>query len=178
MTLLEDVPVVRFTPERAQMLVEAGILEEGSFELLDGVIISRMAEGWDHARICRLLDRRFSGTYGDRWIGNSPLRLSEYTEVAPDVTLLREDATWKPAVATDVALVIEVSRSSLGYDLGAKHEAYAEAGVPEYAVIDVRRRVVLWHASPVAGVYTETRELTEDDDLAGFRIADLLPPLP
>jgi Uma2 family endonuclease len=47
-----------------------------------------------------------------------------------------------------VALLIEVSDSTLEIDLGRKADLYANAGVPEYWVVDVIENRVLLHANP------------------------------
>lgn len=47
-----------------------------------------------------------------------------------------------------VRLVIEVLDSTLKTDLGHKAELYADAGVPEYWVVDVNENRVLMHANP------------------------------
>ncbi len=70
---------------------------------------------------------------------------------------------WDPALAPAdvdgpipggaVKLVIEVADASLGDDLGDKLADYANAGLPEYWVADVRGRLILRHEQPVAGAY-------------------------
>ena len=44
--------------------------------------------------------------------------------------------------------MIEVSDSTLDIDLGRKADLYANAGVPEYWVVDVNENRVLMHANP------------------------------
>ena len=48
-------------------------------------------------------------------------------------------------------LVVEVARSSVGYDLGAKMAAYRANGVPEYLVVRVDDGAVDWFALRPAG---------------------------
>lgn len=57
----------------------------------------------------------------------------------------------------DVRLVIEVSVTSLGYDLGDKKQTYAKAAIPEYWAFDVSRRGVWVFSKPVDGVYAQER---------------------
>jgi Uma2 family endonuclease len=54
-----------------------------------------------------------------------------------------------------VGLIVEVSDSSLAYDLGAKSELYARHKVPEYWVIDLNENRALLHMTPIDGDYAE-----------------------
>ena len=47
-----------------------------------------------------------------------------------------------------VALLVEVSDSTLGTDLGRKADLYADAGVREYWVVDLNEDRVLCHVNP------------------------------
>jgi Uma2 family endonuclease len=49
---------------------------------------------------------------------------------------------------SEATLVVEVSRTTLSYDVGDKLRAYQQAGVPEYWVVDVQGRHVLRHLAP------------------------------
>ena len=58
----------------------------------------------------------------------------------------------------DISLIIEVSDTTLDYDLRTKAGVYCRAGVPQYLVIDVNARLVYVHTLTGRGVYTrETR---------------------
>ena len=70
---------------------------------------------------------------------------------------------WDPALApadldgpipgVAVRLVVEVADASLGDDMGQKLADYADAGLAEYWVADVRGRVLFRHEQPVTGGY-------------------------
>jgi Uma2 family endonuclease len=51
-------------------------------------------------------------------------------------------------------LIVEVADTSLETDTGTKAQLYAESGVPEYWVVNLRHWIVEVHAEPVAGRYT------------------------
>ena len=61
------------------------------------------------------------------------------------------------------SLAIEVSQSTLAYDMGLKSRLYAGHGVPEYWVIDVKRRVTTIHTGPQPDG-TWARKETRDED--------------
>jgi Uma2 family endonuclease len=61
-------------------------------------------------------------------------------------------------------LIVEVlSPGSVDYDEGVKLEAYARAGVPEYAVIDPRERKLRLYALQEPGMYAPARAFSGDD---------------
>lgn len=66
----------------------------------------------------------------------------------PDIILTNEPRGEGAIPASSVLLIVEVSASTLDFDLGVKAGLYAEAGVPEYWVVDLNENRVLMHASP------------------------------
>jgi Uma2 family endonuclease len=50
--------------------------------------------------------------------------------------------------AADISLVIEISDTSLGFDLGEKLALYKAAGIAEYWVVDLNARVVHCFVAP------------------------------
>ena len=58
--------------------------------------------------------------------------------------------------------MVEVSDSSLSYDLRVKAPLYAAHGVREYWVVDVVRQTVRVHRAPLAGRYTDVEEHNAD----------------
>jgi Uma2 family endonuclease len=70
----------------------------------------------------------------------------------PDITLTSYRGEGAVPVET-VALVLEVSDTTLDNDLGRKSDLYATAGVPEYWVIDLTENRALLHEHPSADGY-------------------------
>jgi len=66
----------------------------------------------------------------------------------PDITLTDYRGDGAVPLA-HVALVIEVSDTTLDTDLGRKADLYAAAGVPEYWVIDLNEARALLHMNPL-----------------------------
>jgi Uma2 family endonuclease len=50
-------------------------------------------------------------------------------------------------------LVVEISDSTLGFDLTTKAELYARAEIQEYWVVDVAARRLIVHRQPHQGLY-------------------------
>ena len=84
------------------------------------------------------------------------------------------DEYWSALpTAKDVLLLIEVSDTTLSYDLGRKAAYYAEAGVGDYWVLDVNRQELHLHRNPAADPlatwgfrYRHTQTLSGDDSVS------------
>jgi Uma2 family endonuclease len=86
------------------------------------------------------------------------IRLSDISEPQPDFALVKPRADFykkKHPGPADTFLIIEVSESSLRYDLQVKAPLYARHGVPEYWVIDLKGRQVRFFRSPDSGQYAD-----------------------
>src|SRR5205823_1229767 len=74
----------------------------------------------------------------------------------PDAILLkwRDDyyAAKRPT-PEDVLLVIEVSDTTLKYDRSVKVALYAQAGIPEYWIANLRTNVIEVYTDPSEGAY-------------------------
>ena len=68
----------------------------------------------------------------------------------PDIAVYRGTFRDYSDHPTNPILVVEVSDSTLGNDLTIKLELYAEAGVPEYWVLDVEGRELHQFTQPRA----------------------------
>lgn len=86
-----------------------------------------------------------------------------------------------PDPATEIAMVVEVSDTSLAYDRVTKTRVYATNGVPEYWILDIQTRAleVRRRPRPDLGEYAETVVLREDERIEvngqTIEIASLLP---
>ena len=77
-------------------------------------------------------------------------------EPGPDLAVLEHPClayeTANPG-PSDVRLLVEISDTTLAFDLGTKSRLYARAGIHEYWVVDVQGQRILVHRNPRAGVY-------------------------
>jgi Uma2 family endonuclease len=72
-----------------------------------------------------------------------------------------------------VALVVEVSVTSLEYDLNRKLAFYARHGIPEYWVVDVNRGVIRQMWAPHGEAYGERREVKPGERIEAATIEAL-----
>ncbi len=131
-------------------------------------------------------------TFGEQFVNpEAPIDVAPEdnptNEPEPDLVVLAspsrefQDANPRPG---DLRLVVEISDSTLGFDLTTKAELYARAGIVEYWVIDVAaRRLVVHletaHRDPREGLYRSITAYGEDETVTPlaspgpeFRVAD------
>jgi Uma2 family endonuclease len=166
----------RLTVADYYRMAEAGILgRPARVELIDGEIIDMSPIGVLHAAVVNVLARHVAQCLGDTTFVSiqNPLRLDDENEPEPDLLILRPRSdcycTAHPGAA-DTLVVIEVSDTSLTYDLDVKVPLYARHGVPEVWVIDVTtRRTHVFRAPGVSaeGIasYAEVRLIEADQSL-------------
>jgi Uma2 family endonuclease len=152
-----QVPRHRLTVADYHRLGETGVLGgDDRVELLEGQLVDMSPIGPRHAlavdALTELLVHAAAGRAAVRV--QNPIVLDDSSEPQPDFTLLRKPWHGYPEAhprPPDVYLVIEVADSSLEFDLGAKLELYARAGIREFWVVDLTSKRVLVHRSPGDG---------------------------
>jgi Uma2 family endonuclease len=154
-----QVPRHRLTVHDYHRLGTAGILRrDDRVELLEGQLVDMSPIGPRHAlavdALTELLVVAAAGHATVRVQG--PIVLDDISEPQPDFALLRRPWDGYPHAhprPPDVHLLIEVSDSSLEFDLGPKLELCARAGIGEFWVVDVTASRVLVHRRPKDGRY-------------------------
>ncbi len=99
----------------------------------------------------------------------SPLRLALDEEPIPDlfvVTGAEGDYDRRHPTQGDAVLVVEVSDTTVTYDLGEKALLYAEAGITDYWVVLVNEAAIVRHREPSAEGYQEVVRLAGADTLS------------
>jgi Uma2 family endonuclease len=153
------VPRHRLTVRDYHRLGEAGVLGRGDrVELLEGQLVDMSPIGPRHALATDILARLLLSAVGERaWVKvQNPIVLDDTSEPQPDFAVVRQPWDGYPHAhprPPDVYLLIEVADSSLGFDLGAKLELYARAGIREFWVVDMTANRVLVHRQPEGGRY-------------------------
>lgn len=169
----------RFTLDEYHRMAQVGILnEDDRVELIRGEIVQMTPIGSRHAScVARLTDVLVTGLHGRAvlWPQN-PLTVLPDSEPEPDIILLRyRDDFYRNALPGpgDVELLIEVADTSLRYDRGVKGSLYAEAGVPEYWVVDLDGRGVEIHRHPSGGRFGYTERVGIGATLSPLAFPDL-----
>jgi Uma2 family endonuclease len=150
----------RITVDEYYRMAEVGILApDARVELIEGEIIDMAPIGSGHAGTVSQLNQLLLRAVGDRAhvLPQLVVRLSDISEPQPDLVLVKPRADFykkKHPGPADTFLIIEVSESSLRYDLQLKAPLYARHAIPEYWIIDLPGRQVRFFRSPEAGQYT------------------------
>lgn len=93
---------------------------------------------------------------GWTWRSEQPVRVPDYDEPEPDVTIVRgtdEDYEHRIPGPDDVGLLIEISLGTLDRDRNEKLPAYARGGIPIYWLVNLVDRQVEVYTQPGPGGY-------------------------
>jgi Uma2 family endonuclease len=179
----------RWTREECLGLEAAGVGDLQRYELIEGDLIDRMGKNSPHVTAVIAITLWLHQVFGAFFVRfEGPIDVSPEdnptNEPQPDIVVLTREfynftsAAPRPA---DLRLVVEVSDSTLYFDLSTKADLYARAGIVEYWVLDINRRLIV-HRNPVAGKYESVMNYGENDLVAplaaphaGFRPAQAFP---
>ena len=155
-------------------LVALGMFSDERIELLRGFLVTMSPQGEDHSGISHWFVKRLTLLLGEAWDvrAHSPYAASEDSEPEPDVSVEPKVQNPRLAHPSNAALLIEVSNSSLANDRRIKGPLYAEAGVPEYWIVDIsgnELRVEV-HTDPAPDGYRQVAILRDGDVLRPTRL--------
>ncbi len=177
----------RWSRDECKFLENAGLLK-GRYELLDGEIILNMGQNSPHAMtVMNVIAYLLSLFNKERVRTQTTMEVRPDDRVLnrpePDVYLLREVILAGVPQGEDVLLAVEVSDTTQAEDYGHKVALYARAGVAEYWVLDLARRVLVVFRSPQRGEWLVRDEYAESDSVAPLTMPNspisvdqLLPP--
>ena len=181
----------RITVDEYERIIASGALEDpGRVELIDGFMVDKMGKNPEHnystKETLKALDKRLPA--GWTWRQEQPVRIPAYDEPEPDVAIIRgSDADYRRRIPTaaDVALLVEVSDSTLAQDRGLKLTAYARDGIPVYWIVNlVDRQVEVYSRPTKAGRYRSHKDnkpgeqvpvVIAGQQLAPIAVEDILP---
>jgi Uma2 family endonuclease len=171
----------RFSVEQYIKLGEAGIFQpEDRVELLDGEILVMSPIGLRHVWALTWINESFGDRHRRRYAvspGN-PVFLHDYSEPQPDLMLVpRAGRKLHKSRAEEVFLLVEVSDSSLAFDLSRKRKAYAEAGVREYWIVNLEEDVIDVFRQPMTGSYTVTLRFALGKSVSPLAFEDIVVPV-
>ena len=156
-----------FTPQRVLINVEqfhkmgeAGVFPpDARIELIEGELLTMAPIGSRHASAVAMLNRLLlRSAIGDQTVvwPQNPVVLSQFSELQPDVLLLRPraDNYWRASPGPDdVLLLIEVSDSTLHFDRQRKLPLYARHGIREAWIVNIPERQLEIFRDPGEGGY-------------------------
>ena len=148
-----DLPMRRFTVDEYHRMIEAGVFpEEDRLELLEGWIIAKMPRNPPHDVAILVVQRILGAELPAGWHFRAQMALTTPdSKPEPDLAVVRgEDVDYlsRHPTPADVALVIEVSDSTLAGDRDPKGRIYARAGLPVYWIVNLVDHRVEIYSSP------------------------------
>ena len=153
-TLLNGLPVRRFSVEEYHRIVEAGILDEDErVELIDGWILEMSPIGSQHAAYVSFLNRKLRAVEETAIVRiHDPIILDDETEPQPDIAVVKLKANAyadSHPHSEDVSLLIEVADTSLEEDRLIKLPRYADSGVSEVWIFNLIENIVEVYREPL-----------------------------
>lgn len=151
--VLANLPFHRFTVEQYHEMGRRGILTENDrVELLEGWVIDKMPQHPAHSGTTSILQRELIDRLPSGWIVRVqfPVTLGP-SEPEPDLAVVtgpEERYFVEHPGPEDIALVVEVSDSSLEYDRSIKLEVYAAARIPAYWIVNLMEFTVECYSEP------------------------------
>lgn len=183
---------IRWTREEYYKMAVSGLFDGRRVELIHGEIFEMSPQDSLHASGITMVNRCLSRNFTQSFLVRVqlPVALGLESDPEPDFAIVQgEVSDYLQAHPSTAVLVIEVSVSSLEYDRTIKLQLYAEAGIPEYWIINlVDRRLEVYRqpqkssSDPNSVDYGWRQVLTAQDSIsplslpqASIPVAELLP---
>jgi Uma2 family endonuclease len=140
-----------------EKMAMAGVLDDPRVELIDGYLVKKTGKNPAHVWTVDAIVEALRTTVSGWWCRKEdPIRIPDFDEPEPDVALVRgtrDDYRDKIPGPGDLALVVEVSESTLDRDQGEKLTAYARGGIPRYWIVNLVSHQIEEYSDPVLGKY-------------------------
>ncbi|MEG4520178.1 MULTISPECIES: Uma2 family endonuclease [unclassified Microcoleus] len=149
--------ILRLSIEQYHAIIQAGILtDDDSVELLEGWLVFRMPKNPPHRATTRLVRTALENILPRGWYVGSqePITLSN-SEPEADIVVVRGDTRQyldRHPGAEDIALIIEVSDTTLQRDRTVKKRIYARAGIAIYWIVNLVEGLVEVYSQPLVDV--------------------------
>jgi Uma2 family endonuclease len=152
-------------------LLDAGFFAGQRYELIEGDLIDKMGQNPPHASAIGFVLEWLASFIE---IGRLRIQLSMeaaaedsvQTVPEPDIAVLAQkkaDYERRHPRGDEALLVVEVSDTTVAFDMSRKAVLYARAGVPEYWVLDLVRRVLVVHRQSDGTQYKLVQIFTEGE---------------
>lgn len=171
---IPSTPVWRFSLDQYHAMIDCGILKCGDpVEFLEGVLVPKMTRNPPHRIALAHLRDLLQSMVGSDWHIESQEAITlEASEPEPDIAVVRgrvDDYPDRHPGSADIALVAEVSDSTLASDRGLKKRIYARAAIAEYWIVNLVERQIEVFSDP-----TGPREQPEYRQQQIFRVGQTI----
>ncbi len=173
-------PEYHWTVEAFNIACDAGAFgPQKRLELIQGRIVEIMGQGSRHSTLASVIADMLREAAGKRFAvrEEKPVQIAADSQPIPDVLVLKgrqADYNDHQPRPEEVVLIVEVSVTTVEYDLGKKAEQYAQAGISEYWVIVETDNVIIRHRQPSPEGYQEITRLEGTDALSLLAIPEVV----
>lgn len=154
-------PHRRITVDEYYDMARTGLIgPDERTELIEGEVVRVAPIGGRHGDAVEALDELLHQAVAGRARVRCqmPVRLGEYSQPEPDLVVARprtgRNDRGHPSAA-DVFMIVEISYSTLRYDLDVKIPLYARHGIPEVWIVDLKNNLFRTYRSPSGGRYED-----------------------
>ncbi|MBL8919211.1 MAG: Uma2 family endonuclease [Myxococcaceae bacterium] len=173
-----------FRREEYEDLVRQGTFERERVELIRGVIVSMSPLRVAHNFTVMTLSELLTSALGRKraWVRVQMTFRAGSSLPEPDLACVPRNRDYAHAHPSEALLIVEVADSSLNHDRATKAALYAEAGVPEYWVVDLADGLVEVRRHPRKGSYASCDVVLRGERLRvpgtrrSLKVNDFLPP--
>lgn len=157
--------LAKWTVDDYHRMIETGILMGRRLELLAGEIVEMTPEDPLHRHVTdTAADYLRSLLKGKAKIYEAhPVTLLD-SEPEPDIAIVRlplERYRTRHPYPEDIYWLVEISDSTLIWDLEQKKKVDARAGIPEYWVVDLKSQILKVFSEPTSEGYQSETEYTQ-----------------
>jgi Uma2 family endonuclease len=155
----------KWTIDEYHRMIAAEILRDRRVELLKGEIVEMSPEGEPHAYCSDEAGEYLAKLLGERAKIRQakPITLPNDSEPEPDIAIVQRlgrDYREHHPYPENIFWLIEYANSSLEKDLEIKSKIYAEVGIPEYWVVNLKKLHLVVFREPLEGDYATKLTLT------------------
>jgi Uma2 family endonuclease len=167
-----DPPRKRWTRVECVALEASGIWEQQHLELIEGELISKMGKKRPHANAIAAVHAWLLRVFGEKYVNQEApidVALEDNPTNEPEPDLIVFSRPYREFTAnpqpSDLRLVVEISDSTLSFDLTTKARLYAGARIVEYWVVDIPGRRIIVHRDPQEGQYRSVIAYAEHESV-------------
>jgi Uma2 family endonuclease len=135
-------PIWRLSIDQYHQMIGGGILtDDDPVELLEGWLVTKMPKNPAHRVTTQLIREAIARLLPSNWfVDDQEPITTEESEPEPDVVIVRGQRRQyldRHPHPQDIAVVVEVSDTTLQRDRTTKQRIYARAGIPTYWIVNL-----------------------------------------
>jgi Uma2 family endonuclease len=174
--------VAHFTIDQYMRMIDAGVFDDRDgrrIELFRGEVLEMSPIGDRHAWVVERLAALSIKMLDERRVHvriQGPIVLPELvSRPEPDLAwVAAADYMNRSPGPDEIYLVIEVADTTWMYDSREKAELYAEAGIPDYWLVNVSDNYVIVHRDPTPKGYRSRQQHRGQDELRPLEFPELV----